>query len=204
MFIAISDIYMVQASLFSIIATQSPYVAIKNILMKTIDIKLSRYRESLLKERFQALKKDQSLIFGLLGGFITALLCALVWFIIIMISGYQSIGMALFIGFMVGSAIKTSGLAIDKKFRILGALFSSFSCLLGNTLSTLSVIGESQDKDFFTVVLWINFNSIGEVVPSLFSSYHMVIYLLAAISGYYFSATNNRLFYNYRHKNWVK
>lgn len=168
--------------------------------MKSVQLKLLAYRESLLMEHWQALRKDQSVLLGFMGGVISATLCAITWAFITVVSGYQIVIMAVLLGFCVGSAIKISGMAIDPLFRFFGIILSLCGCLLGNLISTVKIISSAQGTDFVTVLFWLNVSTIGEILPSILSLYDLLTYGIAAICGYYFSATNHKIGTNYLRK----
>ncbi len=156
--------------------------------MKSMEIKLSLYREQLLLERLHKLRKDQNLFLGILGGIIAMIFCSVIWTAITIFTGYQIILMSLMVGFITGSAIRISGMAIDPVFRFIGAILALIGCFAGNLFSAIAIIADMEHISYLTAMRWLNYHVFIDIVFDIYHGIDLLFYLAAAGFAYYFSA----------------
>ena len=107
--------------------------------------------EQTRKEYFEKLRQEQNLSLGLIGGLGAALVCALIWVVITVWTGYQISYMPIGIGIAVGFAIRFLGKGIDIIYGILGAVLSLFGCLLGDFLSIYGFLANAYNMSYFEI-----------------------------------------------------
>jgi len=142
---------------------------------------------SLPEEIKSILRAHQSMGFAILGGFLLVILSALLWAAITVATQYQIGYMAIGVGLIVGYGIRYFGAGIDKEFGILGGAFALLGCLLGNLLSTVGFVAQSEGLRYMEVLGFVNGSNIGEVLFGSFSPMDLLFYGIAVYEGYRFS-----------------
>ena len=141
--------------------------------------KLNQYNERL--------RIDQNLSFGLISGFITSIVCAIIWGVVTVITEYQIGYMAIGVGFLVGFAIQFTGKGIDNIFGISGAILSVFGCFLGNFLSIVGFAANTEGLGYIETLFLIDYDLIPEIMVDAFSPIDLLFYGLAIFFGYTYS-----------------
>ena len=141
--------------------------------------KLNQYNERL--------RIDQNLSFGLISGFITSIVCAIIWAEVTVITEYQIGYMAIGVGFLVGFAIQFTGKGIDNIFGISGAILSVFGCFLGNFLSIVGFAANTEGLGYIETLFLIDYDLIPEIMVDAFSPIDLLFYGLAIFFGYTYS-----------------
>jgi hypothetical protein len=134
----------------------------------------------------QQLKNSQNLPLGMLGGLGAAIISAVIWAAITVITGYQIGWMAIGVGFLVGLAVRTFGKGIDRIFGIVGAAWSLFGCLAGNLLTITAVIAQQEAIPFIEVFLFLATSpgAVVELMTATFSLIDLLFYGFAIYEGY--------------------
>lgn len=150
-------------------------------------LQTSEIKEKLPPELFEKLRLDQNLPFGIIAGFVAAIIGAIVWGIITVATGFQIGYMALAIGAFVGIAIRKAGKGIDKIFGFWGAGIALFGVILGNFLSIIGFIANAEGLGYIETLLILDYNYLPELMAETFSIIDLVFYGIAIYEGYRFS-----------------
>ncbi len=139
-------------------------------------------------ERVEALYRrkisEQNLKLGIAVGFVAAVLGAVIWTVVTVVTSYQIGWMAVGIGFLVGYAIRQFGKGITKVFGIAGALLALFGCLLGNLLTACEFVAKATEATFMQVLLALEPAMAMELLKVTFSPMDILFYGIAIYEGY--------------------
>ncbi len=140
-----------------------------------------------LDQYIEQLRLDQNLPFGLISAFIASIAGASVWAVITVSTEYQIGYMAVAVGFLVGYVLRYTGKGIDKIFGISGAILALFGCLLGNLLSIIGFVANSEGLGYFETMSLIDYAVVPEIMMETFSPMDLLFYGIAIYEGYKFS-----------------
>ena len=144
-------------------------------------------KQKLSPEILEKLRMEQNLMLGIISGAIVGIAGAILWGIISVVSGFQIGYMALAIGAGVGFSIRKFGNGIDQIFGYCGAGISLVSVLLGNFLSIIGFIANSEGLGYFETLFVFNYSYLPEVMVETFSMIDLVFYGIAMFEGYKFA-----------------
>ena len=144
-------------------------------------------KQKLSPEIIEKLRMEQRIISGILSGIIVGVFGAILWGIITVVTGFQIGYMAIAIGAGVGMTIRKFGNGIDPIFGYWGAGISLFSVLLGNFLSIIGFIANSEGLGYFETLLLFDYNYLPQVMGATFGIIDLVFYGIAIFEGYTFS-----------------
>lgn len=136
------------------------------------------------EQRRRALRDEQNLGLGVVGGLVAVVISAILWAVISVIFGSQSAYMAIGVGFLVGTGVRLAGRGIDPPFGIVGAVLALFGCVLGNLLASAIFIARAFELTFMQVVGTMNLAIIIDVLRATFSPIDLLFYGLALYVGY--------------------
>lgn len=132
-------------------------------------------------------KLQQNLTYGLIGGLQAAIIGALVWALITVVSEYQIGYMAIAVGLFVGVSVRYFGNGIDKVYGLIGAFMAFLGCFLGNFLSSIGFIATTQSLKYFEIFSLIDFSTFINIMVESFNPIDLLFYGLAIYEGYRFS-----------------
>ena len=135
------------------------------------------------------LQSQQSLLGGIGGGFISAIVGAVIWAAVTVATGYQIGWMAVGVGFLVGLAVRKYGKGLTPMYGVIGAALSLFGCLLGNVLTLGGWISQQQGLPLVDteVALLSNPIGLGQLLMQTFHPMDVLFYGIAVYEGYKFS-----------------
>jgi hypothetical protein len=142
---------------------------------------------ALSPEIIEKFRMEQRLILGILSGLIVGVLGAILWGVITVATGYQIGYMALAIGAGVGLTIRITGKGIDTIFGIWGAGIALFSVLLGNFLSIIGFLANSEGLGYIETLLLFDYSYLPQVMAETFSLLDLLFYGIAIYEGFRFS-----------------
>ena len=143
--------------------------------------------ESQLDELRNSLKDEQNFQLAIGIGAIVTIVCAILWAVITLATGYQIGYMAVGVGFVVGYAVRYAGKGIDQKFGVLGAVLALLGCLLGNLFSQVGFAAEYYEVSFFEVFSVLAFGDIIDIMIESFAIMDVLFYGIAIYEGYKFA-----------------
>ncbi len=130
------------------------------------------------------IRSHQSLGFAILGGFLIAVVAALLWATVTVITHYQIGFMAIGVGFLVGYGVRFFGAGVDPIFGFIGGFFALLGCVLGNLLSQVGFIGNELDMGYWQVLGLIDSSNIGTLFIESFDIIDLLFYGIAIFQGY--------------------
>jgi hypothetical protein len=144
-------------------------------------------KQTLTSEIIEKIRMEQRQKWGVLSGLVVGVLGAILWGMITVMTGYQIGYMALAIGASVGLTIRIFGRGFDSIFGLWGAGISLFSVLLGNFLSIIGFVANSEGLGYIETLLLFDYSYLPQVMKETFSIIDLVFYGIALSAGYKFS-----------------
>ena len=145
-------------------------------------INVEKYNSLMLE-----LKAQENIFLAIFAGITSALVGAAIWAAVTVITGYQIGWMAVGVGFLVGFAVKILGKGMSTPFGIVGAVCALFGCAVGNFLTIVAYIGESEAVGYFEVLSTLDYAIVPDLMATTFSPMDILFYGLAIYEGYKFS-----------------
>jgi hypothetical protein len=130
---------------------------------------------------------NQNLQMGIVGGLIAAVIGAIAWAAVTVITDFQIGWMAVGVGFLVGYAVRITGKGISKNFGFVGAILSLSGCLAGNLFSICAIVSGQEGIPFFNLLTRLNPHIILELMKATFNPIDLLFYGIAVYEGYRFS-----------------
>lgn len=143
--------------------------------------------ENKVANYIERLKTEQNLLGGLASCVITAVLSAIIWALITVVTNYQIGYMAVGVGFLVGYSNRRFGKGIDQVFGIIGAIFALLGCVLGNLFSVLALVANQENLGYLEILLRLDLTAIPAILQETFNFMDIVFYAIAIYEGYKFS-----------------
>jgi hypothetical protein len=140
-----------------------------------------------LEQYIEELKLEQNLGLGILGGLGAALIGAIAWAYITIITEFQIGYMAVAIGFIVGYTLRYLGKGMDTIFGVVGAVCALLGCLLGNFLSIIGFFAQAEGLSFFEALAMVDISIIPEIMIETAQIMDVLFYGIAIYEGYKFS-----------------
>jgi hypothetical protein len=133
------------------------------------------------------LRMQQKLLPGIMAGVMAGIAGAALWGAITVATGYQIGFMALAVGAGVGIAVRKFGNGVDAIFGFWGAAIALLSVLLGNFLSIIGFIANSEGLGYFETLMLFDYAFLPQLMKETFSIIDIVFYALAIVQGYKYS-----------------
>lgn len=130
------------------------------------------------------LRSKQSLSLGVITGLLAAVVGAMLWAAITVLTNAQIGWMAVGVAALVGVVVRTLGRGLDRSFGWLGAGLSLFSCILGNYLASCVFIAREVGLPVTSVLTQINPAAIPSLMIATFHPLDVLFYGLAIWMGY--------------------
>jgi predicted Zn finger-like uncharacterized protein len=127
------------------------------------------------------------------GGAAAALVGAMIWAFITVITSFQIGWMAIGVGALVGFAVKFFGRSTDQTFGFIGAGFSLFGCAVGNLMAACAFISSDPRNAGFISILFDALGSPGTAARIMGASFHpldILFYIFAVSTGYKVALSN--------------
>ncbi|WP_196894770.1 hypothetical protein [Aureivirga marina] len=144
------------------------------------EVAMSRLSE----ENIEKFKEEQNFSLGLMTSIITGTICAILWGIITVATGFQIGYMAIAIGAAVGFTNRFFGKGIEQVYGIYGAIIAILSCFLGNILSIIGFAAHGADLGYFEAFILIDFGKLFDIVGDTFGFVDVFFFAIAGIEGY--------------------
>ena len=130
------------------------------------------------------MKTNGNLALGILAGAGAALVGALIWMGITVITGLHVGYVALGVGALVGLAIRWAGKGSTPVFGAAGAILTLLGCLLGEVLTVIQLAANGEGAGFFTVLPRIDFGNVLSAIATHSSPITYFIYAIGVYEGY--------------------
>ncbi len=138
-------------------------------------------------DTLNTLRQYQDFYYALIGGGLAAVIGGIIWSLITVATNYQIGYMAIGVGLLVGHSVGFFGAGIDKKFGVLGAVLSLLGCIIGNFLSQVGFIAQSESMGYFEVISYLTFPLIKNIMLESFNFMDVLFYGIALFEGYKFA-----------------
>ena len=142
------------------------------------------------KSLIAGIRAEQNLTMGAVAGAGAAVVGAIVWAMITVLTGYQIGWMAIGVGCLVGGAVRVVGKGIDKPFGIAGGVLSILACVLGNLLSFCAFEAYQNGIPVTAILTHLDITAIPSVMAERFHPMDLLFYGLAVSIGYRLSFRN--------------
>jgi hypothetical protein len=162
------------------IEIENPLDGVEKMLPDELKLTLS-------PEIIEKFRMEQRLLLGVLSGLVVGVVGAILWGVITVTTGYQIGYMALAIGAGVGLTIRITGKGIDTVFGIWGAGIALLSVLLGNFLSIIGFLANSEGLGYIETLLLFDYSYLPQVMVETFSILDLLFYGIAIYEGFRFS-----------------
>jgi hypothetical protein len=142
-------------------------------------------------QQFQErLRTEQNLLLGLAAGGLAAVIGAVLWAVVTVITNYQIGWMAIGVAFLVGVAIRVFGKGIDNIYRFMGAGLALFGVVLGNLLMIAALLARQETLPLLTVLNYMLLHPAADVqmLTQSFSPIDLLFYGFAVYYGYKYSS----------------
>lgn len=155
------------------------------IEVNSIDpLDMKTVRDKLPIQVFEKLRLEQDLGRGVSVGALMALVGAILWGTITVITEYQIGYMAIGIGAIVGYGIRTFGKGLDQIFGISGAIVALAGCMLGNFLSIIGFVANVEGLGYIETLSMFDYTLLLDVMVESFSPMDVLFYGIAIVTGY--------------------
>ncbi len=121
------------------------------------------------------------------AGIGAALVGAVLWAVVTVVTKSELGLMAISVGFLVGRAIRATGHGIDPKFGYLGAVCALAGCLLGNVLSDIGFYADIRHIGFGEALADLDMALLTKLVTTFSQPMDILFYGIAIYEGYKFS-----------------
>ena len=143
--------------------------------------------ETKYQELLQSFELNQNIHMGIVGGIGAAIIGAILWAIVTVVTEYQIGFMAIGVGFLVGYTVRILGKGVNITFGIIGAVCSFIGCLLGNVLSTCIFISQVESIPILDILYSLNISITMGLLIETFDFMDLLFYGIAIYEGYRFS-----------------
>jgi hypothetical protein len=141
------------------------------------------------ERRLQEARDNQNLSLGAVGGIAAAVVGAIVWAIITVVTEYQIGWMAIGVGFLVGYAVKMLGKGVDPAFGIAAAAIALGGCLAGNLLTVVIMVSREESIEIMTVLSRLTPSITVDIMKETFQPMDVLFYGLAVYEAFKISFT---------------
>lgn len=123
-----------------------------DLLPETNTLNLSALEAARVQSLYEAFLKEQNFLAALAAGLIAALLGAVAWGVVTVVTQFQIGFMALGVGYLVGFAVRRFGRGIVTAYGLLGATLALVGCILGNLISASVFLADYLSIPFMDVL----------------------------------------------------
>lgn len=121
------------------------------------------------------------------AGIAAALLGAVAWAVVTVVTGMQLGLMAIAVGYIVGRAIRAVGHGVGPKFSYLGAGCALVGCLGGGVLSDIAFYAQTRHIGFGEALGNLDIGLMTKLVETFIKPMDLLFYGIAIYEGYKFS-----------------
>ena len=139
------------------------------------------------QQRFHTVETESNFLYGILGGSIVAIICAIIWAAITVGTEYQIGWMAIGVGFAVGISVRMFGRGKTISYSVAGSVLALLGCIAGNIFSTIGFIAKYQAINVFQALYLIDPDYLMDAFLEDFQLIDFLFYGLAIYEGFRFS-----------------
>jgi antitoxin component YwqK of YwqJK toxin-antitoxin module len=135
-------------------------------------------------------RDQQDSVYAIIGGAASAIVGGLLWALVTVMTHYQIGYMAIAVGLIVGFSVRYYGAGVDLHFGYIGGFFALLGCAIGNLLSQVAFIAQTESLGYFETITLLNIDIILSIITDSFSPMDILFYGIAAFEGYKFAFRN--------------
>lgn len=140
-----------------------------------------------LQEVLDQFRTEQNLAMGIIGGLGGAILGALIWACITVITNYQIGYMAVGVGYLSGMGMRMLGKGIDPIFGYLGAILALLGCVMGDSFCLIHYTSLESELTYMHLLMDIDYGHLSSVLWETADHMTLLFYGIAIYQGYQLS-----------------
>jgi hypothetical protein len=140
-----------------------------------------------VQQALDRLREDQNFNAAVSAGMVAAVVGAIVWAFVTVLTKYQIGWMAVGVGFLVGYAVRRFGRGIEPRFGYLGAVLALIGCGLGNLLAVIGLVAEQEQIALLSLLGRVDWGAVPGIMAATFNPMDLLFYGIAVYEGYKFS-----------------
>jgi hypothetical protein len=130
------------------------------------------------------LRSQQNFALAVPAGIAAAIVGAVLWALVVYLSGYSLGLMAIVVGALAGYAVRTTGKGVDQKFGILGAVCAALGWALGTALADVAMVAQVQNEPFTAALGQLGVGGVESVFMSAADVMDVLFLGIAVFEGY--------------------
>lgn len=134
-------------------------------------------------------RQEGNLLLAIIGGLLSSILVASLWALITVNAQAQWVIMGIVAGLVVGYIVHLMARGRNLSISIVGGFFALLSCVLGDYLTNVGFIAQSEGLGYFEALSMINNAYFFEIAFLDFNFFSLIVYGIAAYEG--FAICNN-------------
>lgn len=138
-------------------------------------------------DAYERLRMEQNFPLALAAGVLVGVVGAITWGAITVATSFQVGFMAVAVGAGVGLSMRYAGKGIDRIFGIAGSTIAVLSCMLGNFLSLIGFIANTEGLGYVETIFMFDYSFLMPAMLETFSFMDLVFYAIAGYEGFKFA-----------------
>lgn len=138
-------------------------------------------------EAVAQLRAHQNFALAVPAGIAAAVVGALLWALVVYVSGYALGLMAIAVGALVGYAVRIAGKGVDQKFGFLGAICGALGWALGTALADIAMLAKLEDVAFFDALSTLGMSGTTSLFMAAADPMDLLFLGIAVYEGYRFA-----------------
>jgi len=126
-------------------------------------------------------------VIGVIGGLVAAIIGAIVWSTVTVLTEYQIGWMAVGVGILVGFAVRLLGRGEHIFYCVIGGGFALLGCVLGNLFSGIGFLAKEMELGYFEAMGQFQWSESFTILKAMFSPMDLLFYGIAIYEGVKFS-----------------
>ena len=131
--------------------------------------------------------KPASIGLAVLTAAIACIVCAALWALFTVLTGYQYGIIAIVLGAIIGFAVRFFAKGTAEIFGIIAAIFTIIACLLGDFLGNLGFLAKEEGITIFQALAALDWSYFFKIMFLGFDFMSIVFYLIAVVEAYKFA-----------------
>ena len=115
------------------------------------------------------------------------MICAALWALVAVITGYQYAFVALIVGAILGLVVRFFAKGTVEIFGIIAAIFTLLSCILGDFLANLGFLAKEAELTIFQALFSLDWSYFFKITFLGFDYMTVIFYILAIVEAFKFA-----------------
>ena len=133
------------------------------------------------------LRAQQRFGLAIAAGLGSALAGAVLWALVVYLTGYQIGLIAIAVGALVGFAVREAGRGVDMKFGILGAVCAALGWVLGTIMVDVAMVAQFENLPFLEVLGQLDAGKMVALLQATSDAMDLLFLAIAVYEGYRFA-----------------